>query len=113
MLIFSERTTMKARIRHDLSANPVDNAESRHFMRIRTEEAMKPKNKTRLINDDTSIAGAGFIHAGTANANATFGGFIVCFSAFYTQSITNTFIAQRQDSSSKSTDTEDSSYPGE
>jgi len=69
---------MKARIRHDLSANPVQNAEARYFMAMRTREAMQPKNKTRLINDDTSIVGAGFVHAGTANANATFGGFIVC-----------------------------------
>lgn len=74
---FSERTTLKARIRHDVSAVPVHNAEAKHWMITRTNDAMKPKVQTTYINEDTSVAGAGFVHAGTVGANASFGGFIV------------------------------------
>jgi len=64
-------------------------------MALRTKEAMQPKNKTRLINDDTSIAGAGFVHAGTAGANATFGGFIVHVRGYHIAFIANLFHSVR------------------
>lgn len=79
LIITSERTTLAARVKHEVSCVAVENAESRHILAQRTIEAMKPKVHTKFITTDTSVSGGGFIHAGTIAASQAFGGMIVSF----------------------------------
>lgn len=58
--------------------NPIDNAETSYLMAIRAQEQVQPKNTTQII-DRITVTNT-VVQAGTSQAAATFGNFIVSHS---------------------------------
>ena len=68
---------LAGRIKHEILAKEVENAESEKLRELKILESMRPKRSTKFIEDDPSTLGSGVILPGTIGAMKTFGSFIV------------------------------------